>query len=209
MRWAEIVMCGLLVSPRLLAQPGPKAKALPVPPPPITGPNQVVPTLTLEDSLRRSLDHNPDIGQSRALILQAQKAVDLAGYPLNPTLSTTLSYQRTLEPVPTSGGSGGFFSSLIPGLVSGSSAGSANTYTGNLVFQKTITTFGRVHWNVLAQRLAEKQSKQNYRNSIETVLQTVEKNYVAVQEMAAFFKTLPSPKSKKLPSVVQLTLFMP
>lgn len=183
MRLANIVTFGLLLSPRILAQTLPGGAPLPTPPPPVTGPAvpPTTPILTLEDALRRSLQGNPDLLQAQARILQARKAVDLAGVPLNPTFQTTLSYQRTLEPVPQSGGGSGFFSSLIPGLVSGSTAESANTYSGNLVFQKTITTFGRVHWNVLAKRLAEKQSKQDYRNSIETLFQTAEKAYVSVQ----------------------------
>ncbi|MBX3169176.1 MAG: TolC family protein [Candidatus Eremiobacteraeota bacterium] len=136
---------------------------------------------TLEEALRKSLDGNPDIGQAEARIVQAQKAIDLAYVPLQPTLTSTLSYTRILEPIPQNG-LANFFSSLIPGLVSSSSTTpSANNYNGTLVLQKTITTFGRVHWTALAKKLAKKQSQQDYRTAIEQLLQTVEKAYISVQ----------------------------
>lgn len=145
--------------------------------PPVAAPVR----FTLEGALRKALDGNPDIGQAEARIVQAQKAIDLAYVPLQPTLSATLSYTRILEPVPQNG-LANFFSSLIPGLVSGSSSSpSANNYNGTLVLQKTITTFGRIHWTALAKKLQKKQSQQDYRTAIETLLQTVEKAYISVQ----------------------------
>ena len=145
-----------------------------------TPPEAATLKLTLDEALHKSLEDNPDLGQARARIVQAQKAIDLAYLPLQVTLSSNLSYSRTLEPVPRAGLSS-FFSSLIPGLVSSSSAPSANSYNGTFVLQKTITTFGRVHWDALAKKLSKKQSQQDYRTAIETLLQTVEKAYVAVQ----------------------------
>jgi multidrug efflux system outer membrane protein len=157
------------------ADPLPSASPDPVPP--------VAPALklTLEDALTRSLQGNPDIGQAEARIVQAQKAIDLAYTPLQPTLTANLAYVRTLEPVPQPNGLATFFSSLIPGLVSSSTTPSANNYNGTLVLQKTITTFGRIHWTALAKKLTKKQSQQDYRTAIETLLQTVEKAYIAVQ----------------------------
>ncbi|MBN9417871.1 MAG: TolC family protein [Candidatus Eremiobacteraeota bacterium] len=151
-------------------------------PAPTTTPPEAPPLkLTLEEALARSLVGNPDIGQAEARIVQAQKAIDLAYVPLAPTLSANLAYARTLEPVPQPNGLSTFFSSLIPGLVSSSTTPSANNYNGTLVLQKTITTFGRVHWSALAKKLTKKQSQQDYRTSIETLLQTVEKAYISVQ----------------------------
>lgn len=157
------------------ADPLPFASPVPVPP--------VAPALklTLEEALTRSLQGNPDIGQAEARIVQAQKAIDLAYTPLQPTLTANLAYVRTLEPVPQPNGLATFFSSLIPGLVSSSTTPSANNYNGTLVLQKTITTFGRIHWTALAKKLTKKQSQQDYRTAIETLLQTVEKAYIAVQ----------------------------
>lgn len=168
-----ILLFLLFVNP-IAARPSASADEVTIPPeaPPLK--------LTLDEALHKSLEGNPDIEQARARIVQAQKAIDLAYVPLAITMSSNLSYVRTLEPIPKAGISS-FFSSLIPGLVSSSTTPSLNSYNGTFVLQKTITTFGRVHWDALAKKLAKKQSQQDYRTSIETLLQTVEKAYVSVQ----------------------------
>ena len=169
----------------LLAAPTPTASPSPSPSPtaspPAAAPEAAPLKITLEEALKKSLQGNPDIGQAEATIRQAQKAIDLAYVPLQPTLYTNLTYSRTLEPVPQPNGLANFFSSLIPGLVSGSTAPSANNYNGTLVLQKTITTFGRVHWTALSKKLTKKQSQQDYRTAIENLLQSVEKAYIQVQ----------------------------
>ncbi len=181
--WAWLAVMGgsCLAEPLPIASPTPAATVAPV-----VAPDPAIPAvppvqLTLDEALRRSLQGNPDIGQAEARIVQAQKAIDLAYVPLQPTLSSNLSYARTLEPVPQPNGLTRFFSSLIPGLVSSSTTPSANTYNGTLVLQKTITTFGRIHWTALAKKLSKKQTQQDYRTTIENLLQTVEKAYISVQ----------------------------
>jgi len=152
--------------------------ALPSPSP---DPNQKIPAavLTLESALQRSIEGNPDLANARARIEQAYWTVQNAYVPLAPTVGTYVSWNRTLQPPPNSSGLNQLLNTLIPGVLSGGGGGtSPNSYQGAMVFNWTVTTFGRVKWNVLAQKLTEKQTKQDYRTTLESLLQSTEQSYI-------------------------------
>lgn len=150
---------------------------LPAPPPAVTP----VPDYTLDDCLRKAATANPDLVQAQASLDQARASAEQVYVSLNPTVTTTFSYYRTLQPVaPSPSGFTQFLNSLIPGLIP-STTPDPDTYTGGVVLQQTISTFGRLRWTALAQKLNEKSVGQTYRSELLTVLQTAEKAYITVK----------------------------
>jgi outer membrane protein TolC len=136
---------------------------------------------SLEDCLRQAATANPDLAQAQASLEQARASVEQVYVALNPTVSTTFSYYRTLQPVqPSPSGFSQFLNSLVPGLIP-STTPDPDTYSGGVVLQQTISTFGRLRWTALAQKLNEKSVGQNYRSALLTVLQQAEKAYVTVK----------------------------
>jgi outer membrane protein len=137
---------------------------------------------TLQDCLRKATEANPDLSQARASLEQARASVEQVYVALNPTLTTTFSYHRTVLPVSPVDQSGftQFLNSLVPGLIP-STTPDPDTYTAGVVYQQTLYTFGRLRWTALAQKLKEKSAGQNYRSSLMTVLQNAEKAYITVK----------------------------
>lgn len=134
--------------------------------------------LTLESALQRSIEGNPDLANARGRIEQAYWTVQNAYVPLMPTVSTFYSWNRTLQPTDSSNGLNSVINTLVPGLLAGGGGSSPNSYQGAMVFNWTVTTFGRVKWTVLSQKLTEKQTKQDYRTTLESLLQSTEQAYI-------------------------------
>lgn len=136
---------------------------------------------TLEDALKQVVIANPDLAQAQARRQQARASVEQVYVALNPTVSSTFSYYRTFQPTQSANsGFNNFINSLIPGLIP-TGAPDPDTYSGGLVLQQTISTFGRLRWTALAQKLNEKARVQDYRTALLGLLQQAEKAYVTVK----------------------------
>jgi len=136
---------------------------------------------TLEEALKQVVTANPDLAQAQARRQQARASVEQVYVALNPTISTTFSYYRTFQPTQSANsGFNNFVNSLIPGLIP-TGAPDPDTYSGGLVLQQTISTFGRLRWTALAQKLSEKASAQDYRTALLGLIQQAEKAYVTVK----------------------------
>ena len=165
------------------AVPGPTPAATPTPAAPEK--TSAKAELSLDDCLRQAATANPDLVAAQASLDQARASAEQVYVALNPTVSTTFSYYRTLQPVQaSSSGFTQFLSSLIPGLIP-STTPDPDTYTGGVVLQQTLTTFGRLRWTALSQKLNEKSVGQNYRSTLLTLLQTAEKAYITVKTSEA------------------------
>ena len=137
---------------------------------------------SLEDCLRKATLANPDLIAAKASMDQAKAAVEQVYVALNPTVTTSFNYNRTLQPVQSASSNGvaSFLNTLIPGLIPSTNP-DPDTYSGGLVLQQTISTFGRLRWTALAQKLNEKSQGQNYRSALMGVLQNAEKSYISVK----------------------------
>lgn len=117
--------------------------------------------LSLQDALAIALQNSPDLLASRDQIRIAQYQVRAQYVPFNPTFN--LSAQ------------GNPYQVLIPNV------GQVTTiYTFQGTVQQLVYDFGRVHFSALAARLSEKQTRQNYRTTLEKLLQSVETTYYTV-----------------------------
>lgn len=117
--------------------------------------------LRLEDALTIALRNSPDLLASRDQIRIAQYQVRSQYVPYNPTFTLTAQ--------------GNPYQVLVPNV------GQVTTiYTFQGTVQQLVYDFGRVHWSALASKLSEKQARQNYRTTLEKLLQSVETGYYTV-----------------------------
>lgn len=164
-----------LPTPHLQASPSPSAvpeaspSPLVAPPDPVLlpfpapTPAQAPLTLTIEEALTIALRNSPDLMSSRDQVRLAQYQVRSQYVPYNPTFSLFAQNLRVQNAVPVE--------LFRYGVVQ-------NQYTFYGTIQQLVYDFGRVHWSALAARLTEKQARQNYRTTLETLLQSVETTFL-------------------------------
>lgn len=126
-------------------------------PSPAPGPARPAPrVLTVQDVLRLTLEGNPTLLGSLSRVRSARYSIDQAYVPMQPTANFSSNYQRQLAPT------GPLRSTYL------------DSYRTSVVLEQLIYDFGKNRWGVLAARLAQKQIAQEYRTSIETLLQQAE-----------------------------------
>lgn len=160
----RIALCWCLLAGAVVAQPLPPQ-----------------PSYNLQQTLQEATNANPDLAQARARIEQARASAEQVYVALNPTVTGNFSFYRTFLPVANqANGFTTFLNSLIPGFIPNNN-GDPDTYTGGVVLNQTIYSFGKVRWQALAAKLQLKKTGQDYRSTLLTILQTAEKAYISVK----------------------------
>ena len=180
---AIALLISLVWSPALGRPPGDAAPAPPAAPTPATLPSpQTSPAprhLTMADAIATGLASSPNLRQARARIDLARLNLDAVGVQMNPTLNLGSSYNYQFQPVTrTESPLVRFLNALIPGLIS-TPQGNPNSIAGAATLQMLVTTFGRVHWETQAARLALQQSRSQYRSQLEAEIQSIQVAYLS------------------------------
>lgn len=126
--------------------------------------------LTVQSALTIALRNSPDLLVARDQIQSANAQARLQYTPYNPTFSVSATNTRLQNSVPI------FYPNYPYGKIP--LQATQNQYLFNATISQLIYDFGRVHFNGLAAKLREKQSRQTYRNQLEQLLQTVETLYL-------------------------------
>lgn len=128
----------------------------------------------MADAIATGLASSPNLRQARARIDLARLNLDAVGVQMNPTLNLGSSYNYQFQPVTrTESPLVRFLNALIPGLIS-TPQGNPNSIAGAATLQMLVTTFGRVHWETQAARLALQQSRSQYRSQLEAEIQSIQ-----------------------------------
>ncbi|MBQ7528909.1 TolC family protein [bacterium] len=124
------------------------------------------PTYTMRDAMKMAMDNSPTLRASRAAYEQAKGATEEARTGGRPTVDFGASYIFT---VPEAAANMGENRIVI---------GHQHNYGVNLTLSQVISTFGRLHYAVLASQMSEYSALEQYRQALESQLARTANNYL-------------------------------
>lgn len=119
--------------------------------------------LSLRNAMGKVLEGTPTLLKIESRIRQAEYRVQEAFTPAYPTIDFTAQYSRIEPPV------------AFPG---GAVINPPDNYQFQLVIRQAIYTFGRMKWNVLANKLAKRTIQEEYRTELNRLIFLVAQRYI-------------------------------
>lgn len=126
------------------------------------------PKYTLRDAMRMAMKHSPTLDAARAAYQQAKGATEEAYTAGNPTVGLSAGYTFTVPDMSVDMGGEKI------------SVGFQHNYNASLAINQVISTFGRLHYSVLASQMAEYSALEQYRQALESQLATTANKYLNV-----------------------------
>jgi outer membrane protein TolC len=135
--------------------------------PSVTDPALAVESLRLDlrGAMSLALSTTPSLERIRSKIRQTQYQVDEAYTLVNPTATFQAQYSRVEPPVSITGGT-----VISP----------TDNYQFSLTLRQAIYTFGRLKWNVLANKLSKRVVEEEYRTEVNRLVALVAETYIDV-----------------------------
>ncbi len=126
------------------------------------------PTYNMREAMRMAMHNSPSLNSARAAYEQAKGATEEAYTGQHPTVDFTASYVYSEPERSANMGE----QKIVMGY--------KHNYDVSLVFKQVISTFGRLHYAVLASQMAEYAALEQYRQALEGQLATTAKKYLEV-----------------------------
>jgi outer membrane protein len=120
-------------------------------------------SLDLRSAMSRVLSTTPTLERIQSKIRQAQYQVDESYTIVNPTANFQAQYSRIEPPI------------SIPG---GPVINPPDNYQFSLTLRQAIYTFGRLKWNVLANKLSKRVVEEEYRAEVNRLIAVVAETYI-------------------------------
>lgn len=133
--------------------------------PSVTDPpsEEVLLHLNLRTAMGQALEGTPSLKKIQSRIRQAEYRVQEAFTPAYPTINFTAQYSRVEPPL------------SFPG---GPVINPPDNYQFQMVIRQAIYTFGRMKWNVLANKLAKRTIQEEYRTELNRLIALVAQRYI-------------------------------
>ena len=126
------------------------------------------PKYTLRDAMRMAMKNSPALDAARAAYRQAKGATEEAYTAGNPTVNLSAGYTFTVPELSADMGGEKI------------SVGFQHNYNASLAIKQVISTFGRLHYSVLASQMAEYSALEQYRQALEAQLAATANKYLNV-----------------------------
>lgn len=126
------------------------------------------PRYTLRDAMRMAMTNSPALDSARAAYQQAKGATEEAYTAGNPTVDLNAGYTFTVPELSATMGD----TKIVTGF--------QHNYNASLAINQVISTFGRLHYSVLASQMAEYSALEQYRQALESQLATTANKYLNV-----------------------------
>ncbi len=126
------------------------------------------PRYTLREAMRMAMKNSPALDSARAAYRQAKGATEEAYTAGNPTVNLSAGYTFTVPELSADMGGEKI------------SVGFQHNYNASLAIKQVISTFGRLHYSVLASQMAEYSALEQYRQALEAQLATTANKYLNV-----------------------------
>lgn len=126
------------------------------------------PRYTLREAMRMAMQNSPNLDSARAAYRQAKGATEEAYTAGHPTVGLSAGYTFTVPDMSVDMGGQKI------------SVGFQHNYNASLAINQVISTFGRLHYSVLASQMAEYSALEKYRQALEAQLAATANKYLNV-----------------------------
>ncbi|MGM9998055.1 MAG: TolC family protein [Candidatus Bruticola sp.] len=126
------------------------------------------PKYSMRDAMRMAMKNSPALDTARAAYEQAKGSTEEAYTAGNPTVDFSLKYTLTVPELAADMGGQRLVTTY------------QHNYTANLAINQVISTFGRLHYSVLAAQMNEYSNLEKYRQALEAQLALTANNYLQV-----------------------------